>query len=185
MTNLDLANIHFQCLNLYNHLHVYLNLTPSALQTKTYFCKQCRSWWDGSFSSGYILFVILFWFWLKPPFGTMVLTRSLDGRVHFRNSGMKGSTKHWYTLLAEADGLSCDYFQSITQSYISQVKQTSWEKSSVHFDMLLYLEKECVKRHALRKHAYSNILEISPPKTVSFLDKNSDIFHITALKHRL
>ena len=27
----------------------------------------------------------------------------------------------------------------------------------------------------LRKHAYSNILEVSPPKTVSFLDKNSDI----------
>ena len=40
---------------------------------------------------------------------------------------------------------------------------------------------------SLRKHAYSNtcILEISPPKTVSFLYKNSDIIHITALKHRL
>ena len=33
---------------------------------------------------------------------------------------------------------------------------------------------------ALRKHAYSNILKISPPKTESFLDKNSDIFHISA-----
>ena len=32
----------------------------------------------------------------------------------------------------------------------------------------------------LRKHAYSNILKISHPKTESFSDKNSDIFHISA-----
>ena len=34
----------------------------------------------------------------------------------------------------------------------------------------------------LRKHAYSNILKISPPKTVSFADKSSDGFHIPAQK---
>ena len=33
---------------------------------------------------------------------------------------------------------------------------------------------------SLRKHAYSNILKISPPKTLKFSDKNSDIFHISA-----
>ena len=32
----------------------------------------------------------------------------------------------------------------------------------------------------LRKHAYSNILKILPPKTKSFQIKNSDIFHISA-----
>ena len=32
----------------------------------------------------------------------------------------------------------------------------------------------------LRKHAYSNILKISPPKTESFQIKYSDIFHISA-----
>ena len=32
----------------------------------------------------------------------------------------------------------------------------------------------------LRKHAYSNILKNSPPKTEKFSDKNSDIFHISA-----
>ena len=32
----------------------------------------------------------------------------------------------------------------------------------------------------LRKHAYSNIMKISPPKTESFQIKNSDIFHISA-----
>ena len=32
---------------------------------------------------------------------------------------------------------------------------------------------------------YENRPIHSPPKTVSFFDKNSDIFHITALKHRL
>ena len=31
-----------------------------------------------------------------------------------------------------------------------------------------------------RKHAYLNILKISPPKAESFSDKNSDIFHISA-----
>ena len=33
---------------------------------------------------------------------------------------------------------------------------------------------------SLRKHAYSNILRISPPKTENFQVKNSDIFHISA-----
>ena len=33
---------------------------------------------------------------------------------------------------------------------------------------------------SLRKHAYSNILKISPPKTESFHIKKSDIFHISA-----
>ena len=32
----------------------------------------------------------------------------------------------------------------------------------------------------LRKHAYTNILKISPPKRRKFSDKNSDIFHISA-----
>ena len=32
----------------------------------------------------------------------------------------------------------------------------------------------------LRKHAYSNILKILPPKKWKFSDKNSDIFHISA-----
>ena len=33
---------------------------------------------------------------------------------------------------------------------------------------------------SLRKHAYSNILKILPPKEWKFEDKNSDIFHISA-----
>ena len=32
----------------------------------------------------------------------------------------------------------------------------------------------------LRKHAYSNILNILPPKNKKFQIKNSDIFHISA-----
>ena len=32
----------------------------------------------------------------------------------------------------------------------------------------------------LRKHAYSNILKILPPKTENFQIKNSDTFHISA-----
>ena len=33
---------------------------------------------------------------------------------------------------------------------------------------------------ALRKHAYSNILKILPPKYENFVKKKSDIFHISA-----
>ena len=33
---------------------------------------------------------------------------------------------------------------------------------------------------SLRKHAYSNILNILPPKNEKFQIKNSDIFHISA-----
>ena len=32
----------------------------------------------------------------------------------------------------------------------------------------------------LRKHAYSNILKILPPKNENFLIKNSDIVHVSA-----
>ena len=35
-------------------------------------------------------------------------------------------------------------------------------------------------RVTLRKHAYSNILKILPPKNENFQIKNSDIFHISA-----
>ena len=37
----------------------------------------------------------------------------------------------------------------------------------------------------LRKHAFSNMLKISPPKTESFQIKNSDIFSYFCSKHRL
>ena len=34
--------------------------------------------------------------------------------------------------------------------------------------------------NSLRKHAYSNILKILPPKNENFQIQNSDIFHISA-----
>ena len=44
---------------------------------------------------------------------------------------------------------------------------------------LLMFPNNIVKQ--LWKHAYSNILKISPPKkNWKYLDKNSDIFHISA-----
>ena len=36
------------------------------------------------------------------------------------------------------------------------------------------------KEDTLRKHAYSNILKILPPKNENFQMKKSDIFHISA-----
>ena len=38
----------------------------------------------------------------------------------------------------------------------------------------------CFHIETLRKHAYSNILKISPPKNEDFPIKSSDIFHISA-----
>ena len=39
---------------------------------------------------------------------------------------------------------------------------------------------ESIHSLSLRKHAYSNIQKISPPKTEIFQIKNPDIFHISA-----
>ena len=44
----------------------------------------------------------------------------------------------------------------------------------------LFSEKNDKISPALRKHAYSNIQKISPPKTENFQMKNSDIFRISA-----
>ena len=46
-----------------------------------------------------------------------------------------------------------------------------------NFVYILYI---CKKKKTLRKHAYSNIYKISPPKTENFQIKNSDIFLISA-----
>ena len=45
----------------------------------------------------------------------------------------------------------------------------------------------CVEAYCipLWKHAYSNKQKISPPKTENFQKKNSDIFHVSAQKHKL
>ena len=37
-----------------------------------------------------------------------------------------------------------------------------------------------ILNNSLRKHAYSNILEILPLKKLKFSDKNTDILHISA-----
>ena len=45
----------------------------------------------------------------------------------------------------------------------------------LHFGVMQHQYK-----YTLRKHAYSNILKISSPKTENFPIKTSDIFHISA-----
>ena len=47
--------------------------------------------------------------------------------------------------------------------------------------MLCMQDIKIGRRHfALRKHAYSTVLKILPPKNENFQIKNSDIFHISA-----
>ena len=50
----------------------------------------------------------------------------------------------------------------------------------VFFFVLMKKCSECHLKQSLRKHAYSNILKISPPKTENFQIKKSDNFHISA-----
>ena len=45
---------------------------------------------------------------------------------------------------------------------------------------VLYRSYGCCLQDSLRKHAYSNILKILPPKNENFQIKHSDIFHISA-----
>ena len=47
-------------------------------------------------------------------------------------------------------------------------------------DKISLTTKAAGTRITLRKHAYSNILIILPPKNENFQTKNSDIFHVSA-----
>ena len=46
--------------------------------------------------------------------------------------------------------------------------------------MVAFVYLQVRTKFTLRKHAYSNILKSSPPKTESFQTKKSDTFHISA-----
>ena len=46
--------------------------------------------------------------------------------------------------------------------------------------MIRLFTRHILDSQSLRKHAYSTILKILPPKNVNFQMKNSDIFHISA-----
>ena len=55
--------------------------------------------------------------------------------------------------------------------------QELWVFSMSHFGLS---QRKVAFGSTLRKHAYSNVLKISAPKTENFQLKNSDIFHISA-----
>ena len=52
--------------------------------------------------------------------------------------------------------------------------------SSSFLCRLMQLCDGALQKLTLRKHAYSNLLKISTPKTENFQIKNSDIFHVSA-----
>ena len=72
----------------------------------------------------------------------------------------------------------CKYFFCLKRRakihFLKDVESTV-DKSEVRGDIL-----RPPHHLPLRKHAYSNILEISPPKNWKFSDKNSNIFYISA-----
>ena len=66
---------------------------------------------------------------------------------------------------------------------MQKVKSTGLEDQhnvSTHFKSEIVRINVRAHNFTLRKHAYSNILKILPPKNENFSVKNSDIFHISA-----
>ena len=63
--------------------------------------------------------------------------------------------------------------------WLSRV-QDNWNRPNGLTNYPVLLTTVQIFPHTLRKHAYSNILKILPPKNRKFSDKNSDIFHISA-----
>ena len=72
---------------------VAINLAGTVNQNR-YRCKQCRSRWDGSNEPSHqdlhCLPFCFFDFGLSPLFTIMGMSKSKDGRVHIRNSEVKG-----------------------------------------------------------------------------------------------
>ena len=55
------------------------------------------------------------------------------------------------------------------------------KKDRAKMDIVDGVKQQCLSCPTLRKHAFSNILKILPPKNGNFFQiKNSDIFHISA-----
>ena len=65
-------------------------------------------------------------------------------------------------------------WQPWSSGYPRYQKKKRWETSNKQLNITP------TQNIALRKHAYSNILKISPPKTENFQIKKSDIFHNSA-----
>ena len=77
-------------------------------------------------------------------------------------------------------GLHCPLIESLdTTECMNGEQRPRWYFAHVQDDLNLHFAPLKVL-FPLRKHAYSNILKILPPKNVTFQIKKSDIFHISA-----
>ena len=70
-----------------------------------------------------------------------------------------------------------DLCQLISLYLVSSYLLPSWENMRQHMRKLSL----SISDLSLRKHAYTNILKLLPPKTENFQLNNFDIFHISAL----
>ena len=72
----------------------------------------------------------------------------------------------------------CDFETKFkSKKYFFSGKSVFVLSSVIYF---VWQNKEDLWEHPLRKHAYSNILRILPPKNENFRMKNSGSFHISA-----
>ena len=69
-----------------------------------------------------------------------------------------------------------DTHEDLTTIFTREAAFITVRFAFLHINSFLKSDLLCT----LRKHAYSTILKISPPKTEIFQIKNSDIFHISA-----
>ena len=89
-------------------------------------------------------------------FATMDFSIFKDGRIHFRNSGLK---------------------ELSNTASVRWTMMTIWCSGIFHW---CWYRLAAIKISPLRKHAYSNIQKNLPPRNENFQIKNSDMFHISA-----
>ena len=87
-----------------------------------------------------------------------------------------------YFFFSSVKIFTCAFYPTWSLSDYTYVN-TKWARYQIVYERDIFLW--CSLTISLWKHAYSNIMKILPPKNENFQIKNSDIFHVSAQKHRL
>ena len=121
-------------INPFNHADPYRYLYPYSVDPDETACNEL-SHQDPHYLQFY------FNFWMGPLSGTMVLTRFIDGRVYFRNAGMKG-----LNLTTENTGMAMKVlFTSITVFSLSAGTPQFLTTFVLYFGKVHFLTNGCVK----------------------------------------
>ena len=87
---------------------------------------------------------------------------------------------HWYRFRKDAWICNLEFCGRTVQQTIGIPMRSNYSSSLADFFYILVSSRVYTRFHTLRKHTYSNILKILPPKNENFQTKKSDIFQISA-----